>query len=239
MTAYRRKSPRESEEGEEGSRKRKMPKKRDEDNISEDEMEDIIEGAGFTIRTDVIKEKWGLMRVIPLPKKLRRARTPEGKRVIVKFTQDDTGEVAILKYLKRHVGYLIVLPRCTPLHDILSVSYSPSSVRKVQTQFLEGIAFMHQHGVAHLDIKPDNIMVDPKYIPFKVSIIDFDVSMKVKDVETTTEGMVGTRGWIAPEVAKGGGIVRPWLTDGRVGKCYCISVSMRSSRWRWRSFVMG
>ncbi|KAG8826604.1 hypothetical protein FRC18_010021 [Serendipita sp. 400] len=63
---------------------------------------------------------------------------------------------------------------------------------------------MHQHGVAHLDIKPDNIMVEPKYIPFKVSIIDFDVSMKVKDVETTTEGMVGTRGWIAPEVAKGG-----------------------------------
>ncbi|KAG8811465.1 hypothetical protein FRC18_003457 [Serendipita sp. 400] len=66
MTEYRQKSPGESEEGEEGSRKRKVPKKRDEDDMSEDEMEDIIEDAGFTIRTDVIKEKWGTMRVMPV-----------------------------------------------------------------------------------------------------------------------------------------------------------------------------
>jgi len=37
-------------------------------------------------------------------------------------------------------------------------------VRKLSYQFFEGLAFLHSKGIAHRDIKPDNILVDAEGI---------------------------------------------------------------------------
>jgi len=67
-------------------------------------------------------------------------------------------------------------------------------------QFLEGVQFMHQRNVAHLDLKPDNIVIRTTIHPQRLLIIDFSVSVQVAEQESWIEGYRGTEGWVAPEV---------------------------------------
>ncbi|KAI0291847.1 kinase-like domain-containing protein, partial [Russula brevipes] len=64
---------------------------------------------------------------------------------------------------------------------------------------IEGVAYLHQRGVAHRDIKPDNLVVDRD---FCLKIIDFDVAMRVRDEDEEVDDLCGTDHWIAPEVEK-------------------------------------
>ena len=64
-------------------------------------------------------------------------------------------------------------------------------------QFLEGIQFIHYNLVAHLDLKPANIVFGAKD---QLRIIDFDVSVWVPLLESWIRGFQGTKGWVAPEV---------------------------------------
>ena len=73
----------------------------------------------------------------------------------------------------------------------------------VATQLFEAVDFMHQNGVAHMDLKPENVL-----IPIdggRLSIIDFNRSVRVNGVRHKFRGVVGTPGYIAPEVAAGEG----------------------------------
>ncbi|PWA17781.1 hypothetical protein CCH79_00008256, partial [Gambusia affinis] len=73
----------------------------------------------------------------------------------------------------------------------------PGSVRYIQ-QILEGIAFMHQQKIVHLDLKPENIVcVDTTGTSIK--IIDFGLASKL-DENTDLKVMHGTAEFIAPEV---------------------------------------
>ncbi|KAI9443051.1 kinase-like domain-containing protein, partial [Lactarius indigo] len=69
----------------------------------------------------------------------------------------------------------------------------------LQTQLLEGVCFLHEHSIAHLDLKPANILVGGSSLP-QLSIIDFGLSIRVEDEWTLVEGYRGTQSWTAPEV---------------------------------------
>jgi len=66
-------------------------------------------------------------------------------------------------------------------------------------QFLEGVRFIHNNLVAHLDLKPDNIVVGANN---RLRIIDFGVSVRVPLLESLIKGYQGTKGWVAPEVER-------------------------------------
>ncbi|XP_047428666.1 myosin light chain kinase, smooth muscle isoform X2 [Mugil cephalus] len=73
----------------------------------------------------------------------------------------------------------------------------PASVRYMQ-QILEGIAFMHQQNIIHLDLKPENIVcVDTTGT--SVKIIDFGLASRL-DGNTPLKVMHGTPEFVAPEV---------------------------------------
>uniref|UniRef100_A0A3Q1H7Z1 Uncharacterized protein n=1 Tax=Anabas testudineus TaxID=64144 RepID=A0A3Q1H7Z1_ANATE len=73
----------------------------------------------------------------------------------------------------------------------------PASVRYMQ-QILEGIAFMHQQNIVHLDLKPENIVcVDNTGTSIK--IIDFGLASRL-DGNTPLKVMHGTPEFVAPEV---------------------------------------
>ncbi|KAF9230129.1 kinase-like domain-containing protein [Melanogaster broomeanus] len=67
----------------------------------------------------------------------------------------------------------------------------------VAEQLVEAVAFMHRHGVAHLDIKPQNVLI-PVH-GGRLSIIDFSIAAFVRSPQTRFEGTVGTVGYMAPK----------------------------------------
>jgi serine/threonine protein kinase len=57
---------------------------------------------------------------------------------------------------------------------------------------------MHSNGVAHLDLKPENIVVD--LLRARLFVIDYDSAVEVDDVDECVSGSFGTEGFTAPEV---------------------------------------
>ncbi|KAI6020660.1 kinase-like domain-containing protein [Pisolithus microcarpus] len=72
------------------------------------------------------------------------------------------------------------------------------------SQLIEGVAFMHAQLVAHVDIKPENVIIPTK--GGRLSIIDFSTAIRLKSEEEKFRGIVGTigtTGYVAPEVERG------------------------------------
>uniref|UniRef100_A0A8C7MYL2 Myosin, light chain kinase 5 n=1 Tax=Oncorhynchus kisutch TaxID=8019 RepID=A0A8C7MYL2_ONCKI len=77
------------------------------------------------------------------------------------------------------------------------VHTEPASVHYMQ-QIVEGIGYMHQQNIIHLDLKPENIVcVD--HTGTRIKIIDFGLASKL-DPSTPLKVMHGTPEFVAPEV---------------------------------------
>ena len=68
----------------------------------------------------------------------------------------------------------------------------------VTTQLFEGVKFMHDNDVAHMDLKPANILIPSAY--GRLTIVDFGLSVRLKRRNQLLQGHAGTKGYIAPEV---------------------------------------
>lgn len=67
-------------------------------------------------------------------------------------------------------------------------------VRTYFHQLIKGIEYIHAQGVAHLDLKLENLMMGTD---FTLKIIDFDQAQPISDKQITSKGSIGYR---APEI---------------------------------------
>ncbi|KAH9954605.1 kinase-like domain-containing protein, partial [Russula dissimulans] len=143
---------------------------------------------------------------------MRRATSRSGVLVVLKTVLLDVIDLSIEKTI-------IVLPWKSPLDEVLQFRDRPDDVVSLCLQFIEGVAFLHEHNVAHCDLKPGNVVVDTKSqskVSPRLFIIDLDLALSVESEETVTEGWCGTPPWIAPEIgSESGPILRysPILAD--------------------------
>ena len=169
---------------------------------------------------------------------MRQATSRTGVFVVLK-TIFDSNERRLLQYLSAidapsnhtiplfdvidlSIGKTIIaLPWKSPLDEVLQFRNRPDDVVSLCLQFIEGVAFLHQHKVAHCDLKPGNVVVDTisesgaETSP-RLFIIDFDLAQYVESEETTTEGWCGTPPWMAPELGSRDGPIQrysPILAD--------------------------
>jgi len=98
--------------------------------------------------------------------------------------------------------HVIVMPWQMTLTQCLEEKHFSIRRESLRIQFLEGVAFLHEHGIAHLDLKPGNVLVHGKSgsLSPRLSIIDFGLSVFAESEETLVEGYRGTPSWAAPEV---------------------------------------
>ncbi|XP_064899379.1 death-associated protein kinase 2-like isoform X3 [Columba livia] len=67
-------------------------------------------------------------------------------------------------------------------------------------QILRGVQYLHSRCIAHLDLKPENIMLQDKDVPKpQIKIIDFGLAQRLED-GVTFKSLCGTPQYIAPEV---------------------------------------
>jgi serine/threonine protein kinase len=88
-------------------------------------------------------------------------------------------------------GTFLVMPIAIPLSD-----FDPTMIKhELGIQLLDGVKFMHRNYIAHLDLKPDNLVV----VRDVLHIIDFGLACRVSSYEDVLEGFRGTKPWVAPE----------------------------------------
>ena len=76
---------------------------------------------------------------------------------------------------------------------------SPQEACQVMLQLTEGVSYIHEHGLLHRDLKPDNLF----YLPDgSVKITDFGISSKIGE-KTSGDAITGTVYYCAPEILMG------------------------------------
>jgi hypothetical protein len=73
----------------------------------------------------------------------------------------------------------------------------------IATKLLDGLNYLHEQGVVHLDIKPQNIMVSNSG---QVKVTDYGISKTIKEQLSSRDGsmtVVGTLCFMAPEQLRG------------------------------------
>jgi len=103
----------------------------------------------------------------------------------------------VIQMIESSDGWAI-LPKMIAVQDYYVESQSEGLGSKVCEGLIEGVAYLHCWcRVAHRDLKPDNLVIDPK---FCLKIIDFDVAMRVTGEDEMVDDQCGTELWMAPEV---------------------------------------
>jgi hypothetical protein len=173
---------------------------------------------------------------------MRDATSSDGPHVVLKLVDGDSDELAILEHLNEirsaanhtielhgvvdiTVTKVIALLWRISLNEYFSLYCPPKSAASSPEQFLEGVAFLHEHRVTHLDPK----------LPPRV-LIDFDLSVFVEDEHTTIEGFRGTPTRVAPEVGtldQGSRyiscLVQPGWTRPKIWRDPCRSLGVRTN----------
>jgi serine/threonine protein kinase len=90
-------------------------------------------------------------------------------------------------------------------------------MRPILRQIAEGIAHAHKMGIVHLDIKPENILIDKS--THQAKIIDWGLGAMVQPKQKLTS-FVGSYEYCAPE------ILQSFPYDGKKADCWSFGVMM-------------
>ncbi|OWM70448.1 hypothetical protein CDL15_Pgr011924 [Punica granatum] len=100
-----------------------------------------------------------------------------------------------------HLHMVLDLCNGPDLHQLLVNAgrpFSESEAAPLFAQLMRAVAHCHRHGVAHRDIKPDNILFDPTG---RLKLADFGSADTFS--AGPLSGLVGTPYYVAPEVVAG------------------------------------
>lgn len=143
---------------------------------------------------DVVLERKVAIKVMPGSAEKRRIRDELG--ALLKMRSSHVVQVYDVLNLN---GDLAIVQEFIDGQDLFDNALTPKSKNeylKLLWQIASGIADIHDLGVIHRDIKPNNMKVDPEGV---VKIFDFGLA-RDEGPSAATLGFVGTPGFAAPEL---------------------------------------
>ncbi|XP_029461931.1 serine/threonine-protein kinase 17B [Rhinatrema bivittatum] len=78
-------------------------------------------------------------------------------------------------------------------------TFTEKDVIQLLRQILEGVCYLHQNNIVHLDLKPQNILLSSTNPRGDVKIVDFGMSRKIGTSSELRE-IMGTPEYVAPEI---------------------------------------
>ena len=135
--------------------------------------------------------------------------------LIAKRVRLGSNELNILEYLDKkqprspHIISLIdatppitkkwlIQPKWSRCHQSVLDAHGVPGRDQLGWGLVKGLAYLHEHNVAHRDIRPQNLVCAAG---FQLQIIDFDLAIQVQDENTITDEYRGTKSiWTAHEM---------------------------------------
>lgn len=106
------------------------------------------------------------------------------------------------------------------LSQCVNAQIPEEQAKDITGQLCAGLSAIHQMGLTHRDLKPQNVFVVARWPPsWSVRIGDFGISKRVQQNETALRTMTGTQAYMAPEIF-------PWLMDDDETHVYTMAVDM-------------
>lgn len=99
------------------------------------------------------------------------------------------------------VYLLMELTQSGDLFDLIQTQgpIKESSAKMYTRQLLSALAYCHAHGVAHMDIKPENVLIEGNH----VKLVDFGIAKKFRSFQKasrTDSSLLGSASYMAPEL---------------------------------------
>jgi len=116
------------------------------------------------------------------------------------LSQHNSGITKLVDFVEDKNKFYLIMEYVdgTPLDTYLNTTTGPMTTEILVPMFcriLETIAYLHQNGVIHLDIKPNNIMVLKDN---NIKILDMGISAKINDKSSDLK-KCGSPAFMAPE----------------------------------------
>jgi len=115
--------------------------------------------------------------------------------------------IQLVEYFEEDDRFCLVFEKISggPLLDHIQarVCFTESEASRVVSDLAEAIRFLHSRGIAHRDIKPDNILCVNSDSPVPVKLCDFDLCSDPGNIDISTPELltpVGSLEYMAPEV---------------------------------------
>ncbi|KAE8390537.1 hypothetical protein BDV23DRAFT_155239 [Aspergillus alliaceus] len=143
---------------------------------------------------------------------------------IVQYLGCERGELSISIYLEYISGGSI--GSCLRKHG----KFEESVVKSLTRQTLSGLAYLHDQGILHRDLKADNILLD---LDGTCKISDFGISKKSDNIygNDSTNSMQGSVFWMAPEVIQSQG--QGYSAKVDIWSLGCVVLEMFAGRRPW------
>ncbi|KAJ5674110.1 hypothetical protein N7462_009549 [Penicillium macrosclerotiorum] len=143
---------------------------------------------------------------------------------IVQYLGCERGDLSISIYLEYISGGSI--GSCLRKHG----KFEESVVKSLTRQTLDGLAYLHDMGILHRDLKADNILLD---LDGTCKISDFGISKKTDNIygNDVTNSMQGSVFWMAPEVIQSQG--QGYSAKVDIWSLGCVVLEMFAGRRPW------
>lgn len=85
------------------------------------------------------------------------------------------------------------------LNEFMKTFPEIDDIKRVIRGIFEGLAYLHERGVVHRDIKPQNILTHKENGQHITKIADFGLAKRVENQEMVSAALLGTMEYMAPE----------------------------------------